>query len=226
MKDITKLAVKLTCKPEISEGVMDDIDKGKVIVPSARRCRSDKVKLDVLAMLFERTRLERFQTWRYLMTDGSPLHGWNFLNTRSEEIFFPKSLDEIGMLEALRCNGHGFRRRTCPLMTTGYGRASLVDKANVLGRQLHVDSVSSEASFDQMRSEVENLATDQSTETGIADTANVVGDLDAIKRDIERVMAEDADIGSEEVSSSRLLPNCVLTTDALHILFKRPRVLP
>lgn len=220
MADAVKLAVRLGCTPKTVVELRAQIDSGQVQIPDRRTCMGNKVRLDLLAMLYQRELLKRWQTWRYIQTDGSPLKGWNFLNTRADELSFPIEFDDRAILEALQHGHFTYRRRTMVLLTMGYGKTSLVDKIDTFGMQLQHDSRDSEARFNQFRSEVEGLGTDQSTEHLLADAPNLIGDKRQLKASIDRVLHEEIDMSSAEFADSRLLPNAVLVTDALHIMFK------
>jgi hypothetical protein len=105
-------------------------------------------------------------------------------------------------------------------MSMGYGRTALPDKVDTFGKQLRNDSNDTVEMFNKYRREVEGVGTDQSTEQAISDSPNLLGDLDRIREDINKVLREDCEMGSPEVADTRLLPNSVSTTDALHVMFK------
>ena len=74
--------------------------------------------------------------------------------------------------------------------------------------------------FNQLRNEFEGSATDISADQCFVDCPNIVGDLEALAEDVDRMLREDVDLSSPEVASSRMMPNCISTTDALHIIFR------
>ena len=219
MDTMVKLGARLACSPDMAQSVIQDLESLTVALPTRKACVAWKGRLDIIAMMWERAWAASHVTWRYIQVDGSPQHGWNFVNSRSEELSFPLGSSDLDILVALESHTYKFRRRTLTPMSVGYTRAKLADKLDILGRQLMLDSHSDKSGFDKVRCEVCNSITDQATERGLADGPNLVGDLEGIKVDMTSVLRGDVDMGSPAVAKSRLLPNCISTTDALHIMF-------
>ena len=222
LPEAVQMGAKLGCTPQQARHVYDSTATGETKIPLRRVCISWRLRLDILAMLWERRRANLYQSWRYLQVDASP-QGWNYWNTRDDEIFFPLGMDSLSMLQALRAQNHGYRQRTLTLMTMGYGRTGLADKVETFGRQVLNDSFNPNPSgpgFDKYRNEVFGMGTDQSTEQAINESPNLLGCLELIKEDINKILREDCEMGSPEVANSRLLPNSLSTTDALHVIFK------
>ena len=83
-----------------------------------------------------------------------------------------------------------------------------------------MESFDTSSLFDRARSEWFNASSDQSTEIAIGDGPHVSGDKTTIRDDLRKVLSGEADMGSDEIASSRLLPNSNgANSDALHILY-------
>ena len=100
MEAIIKLAARLSCSPEVANEVAAQLDNGTVRIPSRGRAVSNKVRVDLLACLWERLRAHERTSWKYLLIDASPQHFWQMLNTRVLEISFPTSFTDREILKS------------------------------------------------------------------------------------------------------------------------------
>ena len=67
-------------------------------------------------------------------------------------------------------------------MTMGYGCSSLVHKSETLAREVMLESYADKQTFEMAQYEFFGANTDQSTESGIVDCPNIIGDLDAVEK--------------------------------------------
>ena len=87
-----------------------------------------RVRLDVMAILYERMLAKSFRFTRYILMDSSPQRGYNFLCVREDRVAIP--VDQL-LSPEMRANfdiNSGFQTRLCPLSTLGVGNAGLVKK--------------------------------------------------------------------------------------------------
>ena len=143
--------------------------RGQHMVPSLNLLRAGRQRLDLLSMLFERRLFLRFEFWRYLIIDGSPIFGFSFEATREDRIAIPLSTCSslLGML-GLDLNAC-YETRLGVLTTTGYGKSGVVKK---LSNLLHIflQQCPSKEEFTRQRRQVKNILTDQGTEKAVADS--------------------------------------------------------
>ncbi len=169
-------------------------------LPSMDVMRDGRIRLDLLSLLWERTQIGRFYTWRYLNPDSSPQLGWQWLVVREDSFRFSKH-DHESELAAFSQGQFdaAYRTRTCMLSVFGRGRGSLVQKASMINNIHKMESGDVET-HKALAAQVMGITTDQGIERGIAEVDNM-----------ERAVGEQ--------TMGYLYPNALWMPEHLHIFF-------
>lgn len=198
LEDALEVMFGPTCK------FMQSIRDPSWRVPGLKLLRTSRVRLDMVAILYERQLQQKFKHLRYLLIDSSPQLGFNFLCIREDRIRIPKGVaSDIHKRVDFDINS-GFETRLAPLSTLGVGNSGLVKKGiNTINVYLMETETADD--FHMVRCEVKATTSDQGTEVGIGDDPICI--LDAFR---------DFDPGS---SRSYMYPNSLQMVGHLHILF-------
>ena len=182
-----------------------DLLSGAIPLPSVGMLRQARVRLDLMNIMFQRSLLRAFWFIRFISVDSSPQLGRNFLCMREDRIRFNRA--DMYNVEALLNYDYNanFETRVCPLSTLGTGHASAVKKCvNVASVYLMETETCEE--FDEVRSSLYGMTTDQGTEKVISEMS-----LDSIPGRARAHGPGDA--------RSFLWQNCLHICGHLHILF-------
>ena len=86
--EIVKRSIGIALKPDVAESFAAALDKGAILLPSRRRLRWWRIKLDMMDMLWRRAELRQKTITRRLLVDSSPQRGWDFMFARAMEVVF------------------------------------------------------------------------------------------------------------------------------------------
>ena len=173
-------------------------------VPGMHLLRASRVRLDLMAILYERQQQQKFKHLRYLLIDSSPQLGFNFLCIREDRINIPKDVAADIHKRADFDINSGFETRIAPLSTLGVGNSGLVKKGiNTIN--VYLMETESADDFHRVRCEVKGTTSDQGTEIGIGDDPVCI--IDAFSN---------FDPGS---SQSYMYPNSLQMVGHLHLFF-------
>ncbi|CAK0867379.1 unnamed protein product, partial [Prorocentrum cordatum] len=173
LSDLLAMVVQMFYGRDGSQ-LVNEIRHGRIPLPSSELMRQARIRLDVLAILYERELNKDFKFMRYLLVDGSKQLGRHFLCTREDRIRYPRSeFGNPGFMVRYDLN-EGFESRVCPLSTTGEGHSTALKKTfNVTS--MFLMECERESDFEERRCEVFGIATDQGAEAKIHDqAANIV----------------------------------------------------
>ena len=174
-------------------------------LPSDNVLRSGQIRLDLLALLWQRQLFNKNIVWRYLNVDASPQLGYNWLVLREDKFSFKK--DETGNVDVVHANFNAaYSTRMCLLSVIGRGRASLVAKSFKLAC-IHKMESQDEAAEAELRSQVCGIVSDQGTESGCADIS------------VMRVTVDGAGNTLIDDASSRQYPCALYMPDHLHVIY-------
>ena len=150
---------------EITRGMQ----RGEYVLPSLRLLHDARVRLDLLAILYERELHRKYKYIRYLLLDSSPQLGYNFLCVREDRIRVPADIysDPYKMAD-FDINAH-FECRLCPLSTLGLGKATGIKKSVNTMNILLMESNSAD-DFHNIRSEYRNLTSDMGAEKALGES--------------------------------------------------------
>ena len=198
-------AAGLLCGTADVSGVSDALRRGTVPLPSLGVLRQSRIKLEMMAILYERELRKKFRCIRYLLLDSSPQLGFNIHCVREDRIMIPR-LEWTSPAERARFDiTANYSTRIFHLATLGLGNAGTVKKLlTVVNIQL-MESTTYE-DFDETRNEVFGTTID-------SEMIKDVGD--------EPVSLVEAYRGTHSVEDpqSRLYPNNLHVPGHLHILF-------
>ena len=88
-------------------------------LPSLPLLRLSRVRLDVVAILYERMSANMFRFLRYILMDSSPQLGYNFLCVREDRVAIPVPQFMSPEMRANFDINSGFQTRLCPPSTLG-----------------------------------------------------------------------------------------------------------
>ena len=186
-----------------SAQMRDCLTHGDVKLPSRAILLQGTVKLDLLAISYERELTRHQQCWRYLSVDASPQYGWNWLISR--ECRFEFSDEGDGGATCLRNVDLNkiYKSRLCVLCTLGRGRGTALKKSNNLSNIAKMETGTEEL-LRKHDDEVFVICTDQGRESELADFDRM-----------EPVVTAQ----QYEHPSSRRYPRALFMPDHLHIVY-------
>ena len=154
-----------------------EISDRQYALPGYSLLRMARIRLDVMSMLFERQLFIWWRYRRYIMPDGSPQLGYNFLCVREDRVRFPR-LETLPAEARVHYNLNlNHESRVLTLSTMGVGRAGLVKKTLNVANVYLMETADS-AAFNEVRCEFRGCCSDQGTEKGMAeDTVNAIAEL-------------------------------------------------
>ena len=173
LKPNASLAVVLAWSASLFFGpggaeLADDIRSGRIALPSRELLRQARIRLDVLAILFERSLHRQFKFMRYILADASPQLGKNFLCTREERIRYPRAEYSNPQFITTYDLNEGFESRIAPVSIIGAGFGSGLKKTyNVSG--IFLMESEDPVDFEEVRCEVMGMTTDQGPEKSMHD---------------------------------------------------------
>jgi len=203
--------------PQPTQAINDYIDHGGVRLPKQTALASAWVKLDCMAVLYERSLLKHSDFKRYLMADASAKQ-WNYLCVRETTIRLPnggwpeQAMDSISL-----CRVWSTHAWQCTVL--GHGAANLGFKfRNVLHSMLLV--CGDEEQLRRFRLSVIAWTSDQGTERKLADAALAdQPNLERLRNICQKVSFEGLELGCNEALQVHLFPNCLYMPGHQHILF-------
>ena len=177
----------------------------EIDLPSDNVLRDGRIKIDSLAVLWERKSFDMYMYWRYLSPDASPQLGWQWLVLREDRFAFPKEKFESETSAAIAANfDEALQSRTCHLSVYGRGRGSLVNKS-VCVNNIHKMESEDEVMHAELVAQVFGITSDQGTEKGQAD-------IDTMEEGSVAHVHQSAGAG-------HLYPFALWMPEALHILY-------
>lgn len=212
IRQMCKLAAKMSARPEIATEICDSIDSCVTSIPNNRHLNIGIIRLDCLSMVWSRRRMANEICWRFCQVDASPVRGQNFLNIRVDTFAFPLDVDwSVAMTQLHKY----YRRETFPPGFLGNGRAGVVEKVVQFTHRLRL--MAGVENMDKMRGEFCGTGADQSVEYNIGDAPYVADtNLDGLRESINGILSQEVTPSSAD---GYLLPNNVTATDTLHIIF-------
>ena len=203
------------CLPSAEATSLDDsLQSRELKVPGGKVLGRSEVKLDYCMSGWYRMELKMYRAHRYLTMDASPKAGYQILGGTQQYIPWPRQLSfEDQVHTELRVD-----RRYFPLATLPYGEFSVYEKACRVQHWVRMESGDVKEDFDQCRHEVRECGTDQGTEKGINNIANV--HVPSVLEAIRRVQGGVAVAHEPDTASvGFLFPFSLWLGDHLHMIF-------
>ena len=168
LADVLSSAGSLLLDETDSRQLTDDLRDRTFHLPSIDLLRSARIRLDVLAVIFEQRHFLRQDEIFFLLVDSSPQMGVDFLCVIEDRFLVPSPHTVTAWLEVDLKLQDGCASQTDMLSTLGGGRAGLAKKTlNVANGQLM--KCANEDAFHIRRSKHRGVLSDQGTERGIND---------------------------------------------------------
>ena len=213
------LAVQVlgTVAPHHTQAINEYIDQGGLRLPKSTALASGWIKLDCMAVLYERSLLNHSDFKRYLMADASAKQ-WNYLCVRETTIRLPlggwpgKVMDSVALSQVW--STHAWQ---CTVL--GHGAANLGFKfRNVLHSMLLI--CGDEEQLRRFRLSVIAWTSDQGTERKLADAALAdQPNLERLRNICQKVSFEGLELGCNAALQVYLFPNCLYMPGHQHLLF-------
>ncbi|CAK0823861.1 unnamed protein product [Prorocentrum cordatum] len=218
LREVVVSACRLVLPPDQVSKVSEDVEKGNVKLPEYDTLRKWWVRFDCVAMLWQREVNARNKFVRCILTDASPISGWNYLCTKSLEFAFPRHAndDDYWAYRLTADIGECYRSRKMPVTVLGHGASSAHIKLDRVAHGIRLEC-RSEAEYDEWRWSVRHYCSDQGAERIIERCPNIGGDLSKIQEHVDKLAG-----GIEllfECSDQFLFPLALGQPGHLHILY-------
>lgn len=222
--DIVTQVLRAVLKPEAADVIATAIADGTLVLPSRRRCRWWRIKLDIMEMRWRRQETQTHTIVRWIMIDSSPQGGWDCLLARCMELVTD------GELSAGKPSKEALQRRVGLVLTTAYRQRTLPGTilgrgSTNLGKKLwnffHMARLDGGTAFDRWRYGVRCILSDQGTERLLADCpGGSTLSVDDVHVAIKRLQSGEAgDFGDPLVAAKYLLPKALWIPGHMHLLF-------
>ena len=157
-----------------SQHIASALQDGSIRLPSTEIIRGAALRLDLMAMLYDRDVRNENRISRHLLVDSSPQAGFNMLCSIEKRLTVPLRIAEDCRARASADIAQFHSHDALPLATLGLGCAGLKHKLASVTWSYSLITGNREA-FDKMRFEVVSVTTDQGTEDDIVDSPYIFG---------------------------------------------------